>query len=143
MTFFTFTATIIATQDMKTPLRFAQNVIRSVTRSISAWAWRNEIEICEGITIVKGMCMDDDKLDMFIQHDPAIAQLVAKCFASLVASSPNYTELTFELREQYKGKYEHITVLVQKSNGKTPHQCRIDAERERDDLRVQLNKFNS
>ena len=128
---------------MKSLLRFAQNAIRSVTRSISAWAWRNEIEICKGIAIIKGMGMDDDKLDMVIQQDPAIAQCVAKCFASLVAGAPNYTELTFELCEKYKGKYEHITVLIQKINGKTPHQLRIDAERERDDLRAQLNNFNS
>lgn len=92
--------------------------------------------------MIKGFSMDESKMDIKIQQDPAIAQWTAKCFASMVANSPNYTEMRFDLCGSYLGKYEWITVHIQKGNGKTPHQIRIEAERERDELLARVNPQN-
>jgi len=80
--------------------------------------------------------MDEGKMDIKIQQDPAMAQWIAKCFASMVAESPNYTEMKFDLCGQYRGKFEWMTVHIQKGNCKTPHQMRQEVERERDELRA-------
>jgi hypothetical protein len=86
--------------------------------------------------VLKGFNMDEGGMDLKIEQDPAAAQWVAKCFASMVAKSPNYTEMKFDLCGEYRGKYEWMTVHIQKGNGKTPHQLRQEAERERDELRA-------
>ena len=82
-------------------------------------------------------------MDIKIQQDPALAQWIAKCFVSMVADSPNYTEMKFDLCGQYRGKFEWVTVHIQKGNGKTPHQMRQEVERERDELRARLNPPNA
>lgn len=50
--------------------------------------------------------------------------------------------MKFDLCGQYRGKFEWMTVHIQKRNGKTPHQMRQEAERERDELRARLNPPN-
>jgi hypothetical protein len=55
----------------------------------------------------------------------------------MVAASPNYTEMKFDLVARGE-KYEWVTVLIQKGSGKTPHQLRQEAERERDELKAIL-----
>jgi hypothetical protein len=115
------------------------NYLQRLVRRLSAWAWQKEIETCEGMAVLKGLDMDDTKLEIKIQQDPAAAQWVAKCFASMVADAPNYMEMKFDIGGQYRGKFEWMTVLIQKGNGKTPHQLRKEAERERDELRARLN----
>jgi hypothetical protein len=99
-------------------------------RWLSAWAWAKEIETCEAMVQLKAFEMDEAGLDLKIQQDPMLAQYVAKCFASMVASSPNYTEMKFDLCGKWAGKHEWMTVLIQKGNGKTPHELREFAERE-------------
>ena len=111
------------------PELFSRTVVR-VVRWLSAWAWTREIETCESMVQLKAFEMDEDGLDLKIQQDPMLAQYVAKCFASMVASSPNYTEMKFDLCGKWAGKHEWMTVLIQKGSGKTPHELREVAERE-------------
>ena len=66
-------------------------------------------------------------MTLHINQNPAITRWIVECFANLVASSPNYTEMKFYLKPQ-KDNRGWITVLVQKGNGKTPHQLRREAE---------------
>jgi hypothetical protein len=113
-----------------------------LVRRISSWAWQKEIGTCEGLAVLKGLDMEEGHMDIKIQQDPALAQWIAKCFASMVADSPNYTEMKLDLCGQYRGKFEWITVHIQKGNGKTPHQMRQEVERERDELRARLNPPN-
>ncbi len=119
-----------------------RDLLCRTARWVSSWAWQKEIKTCEGLAILKGLDMDEDKLDIKIQQDPALAQWISKCFASMVADSPNYTEMKFDLCGQYRGKYEWLTVHIQKGNGKTPHQMRLEAECERDELRKCLIEKN-
>lgn len=108
-------------------------------RFMSSFAWRKEIGTCEGIATLKALEMDESGMDLKIQQDPAVAQWVAKCFASMVCESPNYTELKFDLCGEYKKKFEWMTVHIQKGNGKTPHQLRQEFERELTDLKRKIN----
>ena len=112
-----------------------------LVRYLSAWAWQKEIATIDSLAVLKGLelDMDEGKMDIKIQQDPALAQWIAKGFVSMVAESPNYTEMKFDLSGEYRGKFEWITVHIQKGNGKTPHQLRQEAEQERDQLRIQLS----
>lgn len=116
--------------------------IHAVVRWMTAWAWQKETATCEGMAVLKGLEMDDAKMDIKIQQDPALAQWIAKCFASMVADSPNYTEMKFDIAGQYRTKWEWLTVHIQKGNGKTPHQLRQEAERELAQLKSQMNPPN-
>lgn len=117
--------------------------LHRLVRRISSWAWQKEIGTCEGLAVLKGLDMDEHKMDIKIQQDPALAQWIGKCFASMVADSPNYTEMKFDLVGQYREKYEWMTVHIQKGNGKTPHQLRQEAEMELAKLKAQLNPPNN
>lgn len=44
----------------------------------------------------------------------------------MVANAPNYTECQFKTVAKYHGKWDWITVTIQKLNGKTPHQLRME-----------------
>ena len=123
---------------MRSPMKLVGKGMKAVVRWMSAWAWEHEEAVCNGMAALKGMNMDEKTLEFRIQQDPAVAQWVAACFASLLAEAPNYNEMRFELMGKYKGKYEWITVTVLKGSGKTPHQLRQEAEKERDELRAKL-----
>ena len=101
-------------------------LFKYITRWLTKWAWIEEIAVSEGITVLKKLQMESGKLDLELEIDPVCQQAVARCFASMVASSPNYTEMQFGLRDN--SKYEWITVTVKKGNGKTPHALRMEAE---------------
>lgn len=115
--------------------------IKSLARWLSKWAWRQEIETCENIATLRGMSadMDTGKMELRIQQDPAIAQWVCACFAEMIAKSPNYTEMQFTL-DSTRGKFERMFVLIQKHNGKSPHQLRQQAQADREELRECLRK---
>lgn len=68
-----------------------------------------------------------------IKTHPALAQYVAQCFANLLADAPNYVEANFDLVVKKDDGAEWITVTVQKGSGKTPHQLRMEAEKQRDE----------
>ena len=117
-------------------------LLKKLTRKLSAWAWRKEINVCDGLSKLKELNMDEAGIEMAIQTDPALAKHIATCFVSLVADSPNYTEMMFDIKGSYLGKYEWVTVTVQKGSGKSPHELRRQAETERDDLRRRLNQIS-
>ena len=117
------------------------NLIKNLIRWASAWAWSEEINTCKGLAFIKKLNVEEGHMDIEIQQNPSLAVYVSTCFASMVASSPNYTEVKFELLGKYRGKHEWMTVLIQKMNGKTPHQMRQEAEKERDELRERLSKY--
>jgi hypothetical protein len=116
------------------------NLLYRITRRLSAWAWRDEINICNGIAEIEELHATQNGMDIAIKQSPACAQYVAQCFASIVAASPNYTEMKFEVVLKTE-KWEWITVLVKKDKGKTPHELRLEAERERDQLREEVKRL--
>lgn len=77
-------------------------------------------------------------MELHIEQRPEVAQWVAQCFASMVAASPNYTEMKFDVVAR-GSKWEWLTVLIQKGNGKTPHQLRTEAEQETARLKALLD----
>lgn len=107
-----------------------KKLITTLVRHLSAWAWRHEIGACEGLGKLKKLSMEEGGMEMEIQSDPHLAKHIATCFASLVANSPNYTEMVFTTNAKYHGKWDHLTVTIQKFNGKTPHELRREAEEE-------------
>ena len=88
-------------------------------------------EVADSIVRLKQMTVQEGGIEMVIEQSPELAEYVAKCMALLVAKSPNYTEMTLRPSRKYLDgdKYDYITVLIQKVNGKTPHQLREEAER--------------
>lgn len=110
---------------MKSVKRLATALVRYLT----AWAWRHEIGATDGIAYIKEMHATEGAMELHVKQHPEAAQWVACCFASMVDSSPNYTELQFNLLTPQPG-YEWITVTVKKGSGKTPHQLREIAEKE-------------
>lgn len=116
---------------------------RAVIRRLTAWAWKKEIAVCEGLVALKALDMDEHAMDLRIQQDPTLARWVAKCFASMVAASPNYTEMKFDLAGPYRGQWEWLTVHIQKGAGKTPHQLRLEAELELANFKAQLNPLTA
>jgi len=119
----------------------ATNWMNRLVRLFSAWAWQSEIQQCESMAVLEEMHTKPGSMEITIKQNPAQAQWVAQCFASMVASSPNYTEVKFDLVAKGE-KREWLTVLIQKGNGKTPHQLRLEAEKERDELRARLDMAN-
>lgn len=53
------------------------------------------------------------------------------------AGAVNYLEMTFHGKTE-AGELERFTMTIQRVNGKTPHECRVEAERERDAARTAL-----
>jgi hypothetical protein len=98
-------------------------------------------EALEAVNALEEMHAKPGSMEIAIKQNPAQAQWVAKCFASMVASSPNYTEMKFDLVAEGE-KWEWLTVLIQKGNGKTPHQLRQEAEKERGEAREVLRMIS-
>jgi hypothetical protein len=105
---------------------------------MTAWAWRHEANTCDAVSAIKKLHMEPGRMDIEIEQRPEVAQWIAKCFASIVAGAPNYSEMKFDLRPEHRGEYEWVTVIIQKGSGKTPHQLREEVERERDELKSRL-----
>ncbi len=97
-------------------------------------------EALEAVNALEEMHAKPGSMEIAIKQNPAQAQWVAKCFASMVAASPNYTEMKFDLVAEGE-KWEWLTVLIQKGNGKTPHQLRQEAEKERDEAREKYDNL--
>jgi hypothetical protein len=104
-------------------------ILQKVVRCLSSWAWKHERGVTEGVAYLQSLEVDEKGFTTRLEITPEVAQHVARSFASIVASSPNYTELKFELKHP-DNRFEWITVLVQKGQGLTPHQLREQAENE-------------
>lgn len=107
-------------------------------RWLTSRFWRQELLAVESMTLLKQLHATPGGMEIHIQQHPECAQWVAKCFAEMVASSPNYTELKFDLHPKYADKWEWLTVLITKGNGKTPHQIRQELEFELSELKKRL-----
>lgn len=110
--------------------------MRRLVRFLSRWVWQQEIELSESMAILKELHATPGAMEITVKQRPELAQWVGQCFAEMVASSPNYTEMRFDTRKPES--WEWITVTVQKGTGKTPHTLRMEAEKERDELRAIL-----
>lgn len=80
-------------------------------------------------------------MEAHIKMNPGLSEMIGMCFASIVAKSPNYTEMTYKPRHGgacVDGQEVFYTVTVQKVEGLTPHQLRLRAEQERDHIRGEL-----
>lgn len=107
-----------------------KKLITILVRRLSAWAWRQEITVSEGIAKLKKLAIDEKGMELELEQDPELAKWIATCFASLVANATNYTEMQFRTVAKYHGKWDWLTVTIQKFNGKTPHQLRRESEAE-------------
>ena len=116
------------------------NCVRVFVRRVTRWAWKKEISTCEGLAVLKGLNMDDEKMDAKIKQDPDLAYWIAKCFASMLVDCPNYREVRFNIAGRFNGKTEWIVVHVQRSSGKTPHQLRQEAERELEQIKAKMKE---
>lgn len=113
-----------------------KNIIKTITRSLTKWAWRDEIETCDSLAHIERLHAEPGSMELTLRQNPAMAQWVAHCWAAMLAKSKNYTELRFECAAP--DSWDWITVLVKKGSGKTPHQLREQAEKERDELKSQI-----
>jgi hypothetical protein len=113
-----------------------KNIIKTITRSLTKWAWHDEIETCDSLAQIERLHAEPGSMELTLRQNPAMAQWVAHCWAAMLAKSPNYTELRFECTAP--GSWDWIAVLVKKGSGKTPHQLREHAEKERDALKSQI-----
>jgi len=109
-----------------------------LARRLSRWAWQSEINTVEGMAKLQQLHMTDGAMEMHIKQSPELAQWVAQCFAYLVADSPNYTEVKFDLVAK-GSKFDWVTVLIQKGGGKTQHQLRREAEAELASLKAKYS----
>lgn len=109
-------------------------LITSAVRALTAWAWTQERETCEGLVKVKELHATEGAMELHIQNNPEVKQWVAHCFAEIVAGAPNYVEMKFDLVARKKSDWEWITVLIRKGNGKTPHQLRAEADAQRNKI---------
>lgn len=114
------------------------DITRRLVRRLSRWAWQFEIDAVEGMVKLQQLHMTERAMEIHLKQNPELAQWVAQCFAYLVADSPNYTEVKFELIAK-GSKFEWVTVLIQKGNGKTPHQLRTEAEAELASLKARYS----
>ena len=89
----------------------------------------------ESIALIEELHATPGAMQVHIKQSPAQSEYIAQCFAAMVAKSPNYTELTFRTRT---ADGPQITVLVQKCDGKTPHQLRAEADAKCAELSEQL-----
>lgn len=110
--------------------------ILRLVRFLSGWAWKTETDLAESVAILEELHATPGAMEIAVKQRPELAQWVGQCFSEMVASSPNYTEMRFDTRKPES--WEWITVTVQKGTGKTPHTLRMEAEKERDELRAIL-----
>lgn len=90
----------------------------------------------ESSALLKELHITENGIEAHVEANPEISKLIAHAFVSMVASSPNYTEMTFEPKTvEHKGQFDCITVTIQKVKGKTPHQKRMEAEAQVTDLK--------
>lgn len=103
-------------------------MFKRLVRWATSWAWREEIALKEGLVQLEELHAKPGGLELAIRHKPEMAQYIAQCFAELVAKSPNYTQMDFDLVAKREDGYQWLTVLIQKGSGKTPHALRLEAE---------------
>lgn len=102
---------------------------------MTRWAWRDEIGIVDGISRLKTLSMDQEKMEAEIETSHGLAVYIGTILAYEANKAPNYVEMQFKPPVvKFKDKWHYITVTIQKHNGKTPHQMRVQAEQERDML---------
>ena len=113
------------------------NIVRWSTR----WAWEKEAGTAEGFAKITEMHANNEGMEVIFEQDPALAQYIGMAMASMVAEAPNYCEMSFTPKVKWKGRHQFITITVQKTSGKTPHQLRMVAESEVIRLKALLAKY--
>lgn len=121
------------------------SLITKWVRKLTSWAWVHEVSVCNGLADLDELHAQPGSMEIHIKNKPAVQQYMAHCFAALVASSPNYTELKFDMMAKSEEDPEWVTVTVKKGIGLTPHTLRVQAEvkvSEMEAERDQLKKEN-
>lgn len=98
--------------------------MKKLLKKLTASLWAEEKASHDSIVKLTELHQTENGLELHLEQHPMLAQYVAKCFASLVAEFPNYTELQFTVPRSH----QWITVTVKKGSGKTPHELRRQAE---------------
>ena len=122
-----------------------KKILKNLTRRLSRWAWSEELDQKEGENFLKELHVKPGGMEAYIEFKPEVAQWVGKCLAYIVMKSPNYTEMQYEAcgrNTEFNGEWVGpITVTVQKQWGRTPHQLRVKAELQRDELAKCLDEL--
>ena len=118
-------------------------MVKKLVKYLTRWAWDKELQIIDGSAELKALCLEPNKLEMEIKLRPELKEYIALCLAEIVRESPNYTEMKFNTVAKTEDGVEWITVLVKKGSGKTPHELRVQAEKERDEARDELVRIQS
>jgi len=132
-------------------MKTLESLLNSASRRVAGWLhlfgrrltrglWLPEIEAAEADVMLKELHATEGGMEVHIKQNPHKAQWVAQCFAELVATSPNYTEMRFDTKAIKKNGVEWITVTVQKGSGKTPHELRRQAEMQLAQYRYMIEK---
>ena len=110
-------------------------------RKMTARCWRHEISCTEGIAVLEEFHAEPGKMEVSIKNRPELQQYIALIFGEMIANSPNYTEMNFDLVKKGPDTWQWMTIIVQKRNGLTPHQLRLKAESALARMRVDFQKF--
>lgn len=122
-----------------------KEALKKLTRKLSRWAWSEELLQKEGDNFLKELHVKPGGMEAHIEFNPEVAQWIGKCLAYIVMKSPNYTEMQYQAcgrNTEFNGEWVGpITVTVQKQWGRTPHQLRVKAELQRDELASALEEL--
>lgn len=115
-------------------------MLTKLVRWASRWAWQKEIKFMDTSVELEYMTMDEKSFEAKAIMNPGLAQMMAHAFAEQAFNTPNYVEMQFQPRAvKHRDKWIMVTVTVQKHDGKTPHELRMEAERRVAVLQVELD----
>lgn len=93
---------------------------------------------------LESMTMDAKSFEAKAIMNPGLAQMMAHAFAEQAFTVPNYVEMQFQPKAvKHRDKWTMITVTVQKHDGKTPHQLRLEADAKVEELTKKLNELEA
>lgn len=120
------------------------NYILKFVRWATAWAWKKERQLVDGLVQFESMSSDPKSFEARAIMNPHYAQAMAHSFAELAFNAPNYVEMQFQPKAvKHRDKWMMITVTVQKHDGKTPHQLRLEADAKVEELTKKLNELEA
>jgi hypothetical protein len=118
-------------------------IITRFVRWLTRWAWKKELEATENIATLEKLAMSGNYAELELKaKSPALHRHLCRSLAAIVAESPNYTEMKFDVVSDHEDGKIWVTVLVQKGSGLTPHELRREAEARIAELQKELDSFN-
>jgi hypothetical protein len=110
--------------------------------------WKEHLEtldaearaVCDGQATMRDLALKYGRID-FLKHGPAVQYVADECFRLLEEmDAKNYGEVIFN-DSRHEGR--QLVLTMQLKEGKTPHELRLEAEKERDALKAQIDAARS